>query len=177
MINSSPRVRLGSDGGFPIALRNSSPRVRLGSNGGSQKSPIWGPPRALINSSPRIRLGSDGGSRKSPIWGSPQSLDKPDLGLNGRTQNGRTLDKPISMCRGASGGVSDVYVFFLYVCATTNCLVRFLRVHPVQSVINSPTQLSGRGFPGIFYIKLCLSQLYVFVCAPKLKLGRVNITI
>jgi len=31
-------------------------------------------------------------------------------------------------------------------------LVRVLRVHSVQSVINNPTQLSGRGFPCIFYI-------------------------
>ena len=69
---------------------------------------------------------------------------------------------------GRYGG--DIYVsppwflcVFLYVCATNNCLVRFLRVHPVQSVINSPTQLSGRGFPHIFYTKLFLLQLYVFL--------------
>ncbi len=40
--------------------------------------------------------------------------------------------------------------------------MRFLRIHPVQKVINNPTQLSGRGFPRIFHMKLVLSQLYVF---------------
>ena len=29
--------------------------------------------------------------------------------------------------------------------------MRFLRIHPVQSVVNNITQLSGRGFPCIFY--------------------------
>ena len=33
----------------------------------------------------------------------------------------------------------------------------FLRIHSVQSVINNPTQLSGSGFPYIFYIKSILS--------------------
>ena len=42
-------------------------------------------------------------------------------------------------------------------------LVCFLRIHYAQSVINNPTQLSGRGFPYIFYMKLFLSQLYVFL--------------
>ncbi len=41
-------------------------------------------------------------------------------------------------------------------------LERFLRIHPVQSVVNDPTQLSGRGFPYIFYMNLVLSQLYFF---------------
>ncbi len=40
--------------------------------------------------------------------------------------------------------------------------MRFLRIHPVQSVVNSMVQLSGRGFPRIFHMKLVLSQLYVF---------------
>ncbi len=39
--------------------------------------------------------------------------------------------------------------------------VFFLRIHSVQSVINNATQLSGRGFPYIFYVKLVLSQHYV----------------
>ena len=52
---------------------------------------------------------------------------------------------------------------FLCFCATPLLLVRFLRIHPVQSVVNSPTQLSGRGFPCIFYMKLFVSQLYVFL--------------
>ncbi len=42
-------------------------------------------------------------------------------------------------------------------------LVRVLRIGPVQSVVNSPTQLSGRGFPHIFYMKLVLSQHYVLL--------------
>ena len=41
-------------------------------------------------------------------------------------------------------------------------LVRCLRIHPVQSVVNNIRQLSGRGFLCICCIKLCLSQLYVF---------------
>ena len=40
--------------------------------------------------------------------------------------------------------------------------MRFLRIHPVQKVINNPTQLSGRGFPRIFHMELFSSQLYVF---------------
>ncbi len=51
---------------------------------------------------------------------------------------------------------------FQYFCAKTIFIVRFLGIHPVQSVINNATQLSGRGFPYIFYMKLVLSQLYVF---------------
>ena len=42
-------------------------------------------------------------------------------------------------------------------------LACFFRIHPVQSVVNSPTQLSGRGFPHIFYMKLVLSQHYAFL--------------
>ncbi len=38
-------------------------------------------------------------------------------------------------------------------------LLRFLRIHSVQSVINNPAQLSGRGFPNIFYMNLVLSQM------------------
>ena len=41
--------------------------------------------------------------------------------------------------------------------------MRFLRIHPVQKVIDNPTQLSGRGFPRIFHMELVLSQLYVFL--------------
>ena len=52
---------------------------------------------------------------------------------------------------------------FLRFCGKTNFIKRFLRIHPVQSVVNSPTQLSGRGFPCIFHMKLVLSQLYVFL--------------
>ena len=52
---------------------------------------------------------------------------------------------------------------FWYFCAKLIFLVRFLRIHPVQSVVSSPTQLSGRGFPCVFYMKLFVSQLYVFL--------------
>ena len=48
-------------------------------------------------------------------------------------------------------------------CRKTIFIMRFLRIHPVQNVINNPTQLSGRGFPRIFYMELVLSQLYVFL--------------
>ena len=41
--------------------------------------------------------------------------------------------------------------------------MRFLRIRPVQKVIDDPTQLSGRGFPRIFHMKLVSSQLYVFL--------------
>ncbi len=64
--------------------------------------------------------------------------------------------------------------FFLYFCAKHILLLRFLRIHPVQSVVNSPTQLSGRGFPHIFYMQLFLSQLYVFFGTPLL--GRSEFT-
>ena len=41
--------------------------------------------------------------------------------------------------------------------------MRFLNIHPVQSVVNSPTQLSGRGFAHIFHMKLFSSQRYVLL--------------
>ena len=42
-------------------------------------------------------------------------------------------------------------------------LMRFLRIQPVQKVIHNPTQLSGRGFSHIFYMRSILSQLYAFL--------------
>ena len=42
-------------------------------------------------------------------------------------------------------------------CANTFFLVRALRIHPVQSVVDNPTQLSGRGFPCIFYIEVVVT--------------------
>ena len=48
-------------------------------------------------------------------------------------------------------------------CRKTVFLERLLRIRPVQSVVNSPTQLSGRGFPCIFHMKLVLSQHYVLL--------------
>ena len=53
--------------------------------------------------------------------------------------------------------------------------MRFLRIHPVQKVINNPTQLSGRGFPRIFHMKLVLSQLYVLWCS-KMEVGPCNLS-
>ncbi len=44
-----------------------------------------------------------------------------------------------------------------------NFIVRFLRIHPVQSVVNNIAQLSGRGFPRIFPMRSFSSQLYVFL--------------
>ncbi len=40
--------------------------------------------------------------------------------------------------------------------------MRFLRIRPVQKVIDDPTQLSGRGFPRISHMESFSSQLYVF---------------
>ncbi len=51
-----------------------------------------------------------------------------------------------------------------------------MRIHPVQRVINNIAQLSGRGFPCIFYMKMFLLQLYVFFCAPKWKPSNENTT-
>ncbi len=42
-------------------------------------------------------------------------------------------------------------------------LRRFLRIWAVQKVIRDPTQLSGRGLFRIFYMKLFLSQFYIFL--------------
>ncbi len=71
--------------------------------------------------------------------------------------------------KGSEGGIDrDVFLQFYdfcFVCAKLIFLVRVLWVHPVKSVINNPTPLSGRGFPHICYMKLCLSQLYVFSCS------------
>ncbi len=70
--------------------------------------------------------------------------------------------------------MSQLYVLLCFRMEAVPCTVRFcivvhtyvfeyfLRVHYVQSVIHNPTQLSGRGILYIFYIKLCLSQLYVW---------------
>ncbi len=77
---------------------------------------------------------------------------------------------------GSKGGIRIFHFFFdfLCVCRTTNFILRFLRIHPVQNVANNPTQLSGRGFARIFHMKLFLSQLYVFVVGvPNWKPSRV----
>ncbi len=65
-----------------------------------------------------------------------------------------------------------IYVKYAYglilicVCAKIYILVRCLRIHPVQSVVNNIRQLSGRGFLCICCMKLCLSQLYVSFFVP-----------
>ncbi len=52
--------------------------------------------------------------------------------------------------KGSEGGIdrdfSPMFGSLTFLCKN-NCLLRFSRIHPVQSVVNSPTQLSGRGFP------------------------------
>ncbi len=58
--------------------------------------------------------------------------------------------------------IFDVWHF----CGKHICLVRVLRIHPVQSVIHNITQLTGRGFPCIFYIKLRFRQNYTFLVRP-----------
>ncbi len=52
-------------------------------------------------------------------------------------------------------------------------LVRFLRIHPVQSVVNSIAQHSGRGFPRIFHMKLFFVATVRSFGTPKRKSGRV----
>ncbi len=47
-------------------------------------------------------------------------------------------------------------------CRNPKFLVRFLRIHPVQSVVNNIAHASGRGFPCIFHTELFVLQLYVF---------------
>ncbi len=56
-------------------------------------------------------------------------------------------------------------------CAKNIFLVRFCRIHPVQSVVNNPTQLSGRGFGYLLYVLFCRN--FTFCGTPKWKLGRV----
>ncbi len=51
---------------------------------------------------------------------------------------------------------------FWHFCGKTNFIKRFLRIHPVQKVLDNPTQLSGRGFPRISHMEPFSSQLYVF---------------
>ncbi len=54
----------------------------------------------------------------------------------------------------------NVLFFVLNICcANTICLVRLLRIHPVQSVVNKQTQLSGRGIPCICYM-ICVAILH-----------------
>ena len=69
----------------------------------------------------------------------------------------------------AQGGISGVYIYrilkisdFWYICEKKLVLRCFFRIRAVQKVIRDPAQLSGRGFSRIFYMKLFLSQLYIF---------------
>ncbi len=85
-----------------------------------------------------------------------------------RTQ--RTQGRNIPVQENPSLRYTDFSFFvFLSTCLQrkkSNFLVRFLSIHPVQSVVNSPTQLSGRGFARICHMKLFSSQLYVFLVLP-----------
>ncbi len=63
---------------------------------------------------------------------------------------------------------------FVCFCATTIFLVRCLRIHPVQTVVNNPTQLSGRGIRYIFYMQIFLSQLYALWYS-KMEVGPCNL--
>ncbi len=60
-------------------------------------------------------------------------------------------------------------------CRKANFIVRFLRIHPVQNVINNMAQLSGRGFSRIFHMRLVLSQHHVFVWYSKMNAGPCNL--
>ncbi len=64
--------------------------------------------------------------------------------------------------RGPHSWPKNMFLIFYIFAENIFFLVRFLRIHPVQSVVNNLAQLSGRGFPSIFHMKLFLSQLYVF---------------
>jgi hypothetical protein len=57
---------------------------------------------------------------------------------------------------------------FWYFCGKTNFIMRFLRIRPVQKVVDNPTQLSGRGFPRISHVRSFSSQLYLF-CYSKIE--------
>ena len=49
--------------------------------------------------------------------------------------------------------------------------MRFLRIHPVQSVVNNITQLYGRGFPHIFHMDF-VCRNFMFFGTSKWKSGR-----
>ena len=71
---------------------------------------------------------------------------------------------------GAPKGKPAVKLSDFWDCCATTCV---LRTHSVQSVTNNPTQLSGRGFPRIFYITLiCHNVTVVCVVLPKWKPSR-----
>ncbi len=62
---------------------------------------------------------------------------------------------------------TDVFVF-VFQCSIVDMFCwnnyvssAFLSIHPVQSVINSITQLSGRGFPHIFHTSCFIATLCV----------------
>ncbi len=59
--------------------------------------------------------------------------------------------------------IKEIRIFdVLLFCGKANFILRFLRIRPVQKVKDNPTQLSGRGFPRIFHMKLVLSQLGMY---------------
>ena len=68
----------------------------------------------------------------------------------------------------------NLFVFFivrcsrcLYIYMNLCVLTCFLRIRSVQKVIHNLTQLSGRGFPHIFYMRSILSQFYVSLVLQK----------
>ncbi len=67
--------------------------------------------------------------------------------------------------KGVRGNIYGIVpiILFLHFCAKPTFLVRFLRIHPVQSVVNAPTQLSGRGFTCIFYKMFFVAPLRFLV--------------
>ena len=56
---------------------------------------------------------------------------------------------------------NEFSIFYIFA-EKTNFIMRFLRIRPVQKVIDNPTQLSGRGFPRISHMRSFSSQLYLF---------------
>ena len=62
----------------------------------------------------------------------------------------------------------------------TSFLVRFLSIHPVQSVVNNMSQLSGIGFPQIVNMNVfsfCLSKLFVLFVYFNMEAGPYNLEI
>ncbi len=65
-------------------------------------------------------------------------------------------------------------MFDIFVEMQTIFLVRLLSIHPVQSVVNSITQLSGRGCPRIFHMKL-FCRNFMFLWFFKMEAGPCNV--
>ncbi len=74
--------------------------------------------------------------------------------------------RPLKGIMGETYRASYVFCRFLILVCNKHVFSRFLRIHFVHGVINSPTQLSGRGFPDIFDRNIMLSHFYVFLVLP-----------